>query len=57
MCIFKTPYMIEKSILIDASKETVWENITNFSKKAEWSPWYRLEKTAIESKTGDFLAE
>lgn len=50
MSMFKIPFDIEKSIIINTTIDNVWENITDTEKKNTWSPWLILEKNC-EQKT------
>lgn len=48
MRFLKTGFILEKSIQIDASKDLVWEYITQLQKKSQWSPWWILEREAAQ---------
>lgn len=46
---------LERSILINASKETVYPYILYFTKRDEWSPWMEMDpnvKTELEGEDG-----
>jgi uncharacterized protein YndB with AHSA1/START domain len=49
MSLFTIKMNIEKSINIHASKEKVWEYITQRDKKDIWSPWVIFEKDCEQS--------
>jgi len=40
---FGVSYTVERTKVIDAPKEKVWENIILFSKQKIWSPWVIME--------------
>lgn len=49
-------YTIERSIVIDASRADIWDNIVHFEKQALWSPWFVIESSAqrtINGKDGE----
>ncbi|MCB9255698.1 MAG: GyrI-like domain-containing protein [Chitinophagales bacterium] len=52
----KKDYQVERSILIDAPKDLVWEQIKYFHNWQSWSPWYAKDSTMIwtfEGNDGD----
>ena len=56
MC-FRLKYSIEKSIIINTSLDTVWNNMINYSQKLKWSPWYVLDKDCERHSSGENLVE
>jgi hypothetical protein len=46
-------YELEKSIAIKASKEVVWQNISQFSNFAKWSPWSELDPNMTTQISGN----
>ena len=56
MC-FRLKYSIEKSITINASLDTVWNNMINYSQKLKWSPRYVLDKDCERHSSWEVLVE
>ncbi|MDA9129239.1 SRPBCC family protein [Candidatus Gracilibacteria bacterium] len=44
--------IIKKSIVIQASKKVVWDNIVNFERQALWSPWLIIESDCTRTLAG-----
>ncbi len=44
---------LERSILINASKETVFPYILYFTKRDEWSPWMEMDPNVNTEMTGE----
>ncbi len=53
MGIFTMKLDIEKSIIIDASKEKVWGYLSDSKKKSQWSPWFVLERDCKQNISGN----
>lgn len=52
MWFLKTTFQVERSIDIKASKQDVWEYITQMEKKNIWSPWIIIEPNCETTQEG-----
>lgn len=50
---FSNNYHFEKSIVINAPKEKVWQNIGSMKAFNQWNPWMRLDKNMKITYTGN----
>ncbi|QDV67098.1 Polyketide cyclase / dehydrase and lipid transport [Rosistilla carotiformis] len=46
-------YRVERSILIDADAETVFDTVADFSTWSTWSPWFVIAHEAVVTVTDD----
>lgn len=46
-------YELEKSIVIKAPKDVIWQNISMFSNFKKWSPWNELDPNMTSTITGN----
>ncbi len=50
---FDSHYHGEKSIVIKAPKEKVWQNVSSMKAINSWSPWMKLDKNLIRTYKGN----
>lgn len=43
---------VERSLVINAPREVVWDQMTNFKNGPNWDPWYKLEPTVTRTYFG-----
>lgn len=43
---------VERSLTINAPREVVWDQMTNFKNGPNWDPWYKLEPTVTRTYFG-----
>lgn len=48
----KEEYAVERSIVIDAPQEVVWQQVKYFKNWMYWSPWYAKDSTMVWSFSG-----
>ncbi|MDQ0592998.1 carbon monoxide dehydrogenase subunit G [Chryseobacterium ginsenosidimutans] len=53
MLAFGKDYHYEKSIVINAPKEKVWQQISSMKAFNQWNPWMKLDKTMKITYTGN----
>lgn len=53
MLAFGKNYHYEKSIVINAPKEKVWQQISSMKAFNQWNPWMKLDKTMKITYTGN----
>jgi arginine exporter protein ArgO len=49
---FGKNYHYEKSIVINAPKEKVWEQVSSMKAFNQWNPWLKLDKNITLTYTG-----
>ena len=53
MLAFGKNYHYEKSIVINAPKEKVWQHVSSMNAFNEWNPWMKLDKNMKMTYTGN----
>ncbi|KMQ67855.1 hypothetical protein ACM39_10965 [Chryseobacterium sp. FH2] len=53
MLVFGKDYHYEKSMVINAPKEKVWQQISSMKAFNQWNPWMKLDKTMKITYTGN----
>ncbi|AZA55446.1 hypothetical protein EG348_02290 [Chryseobacterium sp. G0201] len=53
MLAFGKNYHYEKSMVINAPKEKVWQQISSMKSFNEWNPWMKLDKSMKVTYTGN----
>lgn len=48
-----TEVTVQRSAVINAPKESVYNHVTNFKNWPKWSPWYQLDSTAKITYSGE----
>ena len=48
----KKEYAVERSIIIDAPQEVIWQQVKHFKNWSAWSPWYAKDSTMTWTFSG-----